>query len=195
MLSVQAFFGRPPFLPPVTVPCKIPCQCKHWITKPTHYPQTTAPDKLGSFYVLGIGLIRSQQNVIQTLITVKGQFDTNSSIFLCDLDHISFDAELSEADGNDDSGILYPGSPAEKAAVEEAKKERRRKKILKELFETEKAYLNHLELIHKVILYQNCYLPFPVSVLSCKVLTRSRPYTLLNSPLGSFGTPYDLSRS
>ena len=32
----------------------------------------------------------------------------------------------------------------------EQKKEKRRKKVTKELFETEKTYLNHLELVNKV---------------------------------------------
>lgn len=33
------------------------------------------------------------------------------------------------------------------------RKERRRKKIIDELFETEKTYLHHLDLAHKVIAY------------------------------------------
>ena len=32
----------------------------------------------------------------------------------------------------------------------EQKKEKRRKKVTKELFETEKTYLNHLDLVNKV---------------------------------------------
>lgn len=69
--------------------------------------------------------------------------------------------ELSEPEG-DDVGILFPGSPAEKIAVATAKRERRRRKIIKELFETEKAYLNHLDLIHKHFYFTlrfNCLLP------------------------------------
>jgi hypothetical protein len=58
--------------------------------------------------------------------------------------------ELTEPEHGDDAGILFPGSPAEKVAVETARRERRRRKIIRELFETEKAYLNHLDLIHKV---------------------------------------------
>ena len=58
-------------------------------------------------------------------------------------------SELTEPDAVDD-GILYADSPGEKVAMELARRERRRRKIVKELFETEKAYLNHLELIHKV---------------------------------------------
>ena len=57
--------------------------------------------------------------------------------------------ELTEPDAVDD-GILYADSPGEKVAMERTRRERRRRKIIKELFETEKAYLNHLELIHKV---------------------------------------------
>ena len=57
--------------------------------------------------------------------------------------------ELTEPEAVDD-GILYADSPGEKVAMERTRRERRRRKIIKELFETEKAYLNHLELIHKV---------------------------------------------
>lgn len=60
-------------------------------------------------------------------------------------------SELTEPDAVDD-GILYADSPGEKVALECARRERRRRKIIKELFQTEKAYLNHLELIHKVSL-------------------------------------------
>lgn len=34
--------------------------------------------------------------------------------------------------------------------VTEEKREKRRKKVIRELFETEKTYLNHLELVNKV---------------------------------------------
>lgn len=49
-----------------------------------------------------------------------------------------------------EDGVLFADSPAEKAVQENSKRERRRRKIIKELFETEKAYLNHLDVIHKV---------------------------------------------
>lgn len=46
--------------------------------------------------------------------------------------------------------VLYASSPSDKKAQEAAKRERRRRKIVKELFETEKTYLHHLELVNKV---------------------------------------------
>ena len=39
---------------------------------------------------------------------------------------------------------------ARQRAVQEAKREKRRRKIINEIFETEKTYLNHLDLIHRV---------------------------------------------
>ncbi|XP_076450012.1 rho guanine nucleotide exchange factor 39-like [Babylonia areolata] len=75
--------------------------------------------------------------------------------------YVDYVSELTEAEGSED-GILYADSPGDKAAVENARRERRRRKIIKELFETEKAYLNHLELIHKYFYFPlrfNCILP------------------------------------
>lgn len=40
----------------------------------------------------------------------------------------------------------------EDESVSEEKREKRRKKVIKELFETEKTYLNHLELVNKVLI-------------------------------------------
>ncbi|KAK6973131.1 rho guanine nucleotide exchange factor 39 [Biomphalaria glabrata] len=45
--------------------------------------------------------------------------------------------------------VLYATSPCDKVAQETARKERRRRKIIRELFQTEKTYLHHLELINK----------------------------------------------
>ncbi|XP_070199938.1 rho guanine nucleotide exchange factor 39-like [Littorina saxatilis] len=69
--------------------------------------------------------------------------------------------ELTEPD-SDNGGILFVDSPGEKVAIETARRERRRRKIVKELFETEKAYLNHLDLIQKFFYFPlrfNCILP------------------------------------
>lgn len=46
--------------------------------------------------------------------------------------------------------VIYATSPSDKVAQETARKERRRRKIVKELFDTEKTYLTHLQLINKV---------------------------------------------
>ena len=46
--------------------------------------------------------------------------------------------------------VLYAASPSDKRAQESARRERRRRKVIKELFETEKTYLQHLELVYKV---------------------------------------------
>ncbi|XP_059166523.1 rho guanine nucleotide exchange factor 39-like [Physella acuta] len=46
-------------------------------------------------------------------------------------------------------GVIYATSPSDKVAQETARRERRRRKIVKELFDTEKTYLTHLELINK----------------------------------------------
>lgn len=75
--------------------------------------------------------------------------------------------ELAEPDDNDD-GLLYADSPGDVAAMEKSRKERRRRKIVRELFETEKAYLHHLELIHKYFYFPlqfNCILPEDVHAL------------------------------
>ncbi|KAH9519224.1 putative protein tag-52 [Bulinus truncatus] len=45
--------------------------------------------------------------------------------------------------------VLYATSPSDKVAQEIARRERRRRKVTKELFETEKTYLHHLDLINK----------------------------------------------
>ncbi|GFN87770.1 hypothetical protein PoB_001427600 [Plakobranchus ocellatus] len=45
--------------------------------------------------------------------------------------------------------VLYVSSPNDKIAQEAARQERRRRKILKELVDTEKRYLHHLQLINK----------------------------------------------
>ncbi|CAG5131031.1 unnamed protein product [Candidula unifasciata] len=45
--------------------------------------------------------------------------------------------------------VLYAASPSDKFAQESARRERRRRKVYKELFETEKTYLQHLELVNK----------------------------------------------
>ncbi|KAL8563722.1 hypothetical protein ACOMHN_063490 [Nucella lapillus] len=69
--------------------------------------------------------------------------------------------ELTEPEGGE-NGILYADSPGDKEALENARRERRRRKIIRELFHTEKAYLNHLELIHKYFYFPlrfNCILP------------------------------------
>ena len=42
------------------------------------------------------------------------------------------------------------GDPEAERAQAEARRERKRAKITQEMFETEKTYLNHLELINKV---------------------------------------------
>ena len=42
------------------------------------------------------------------------------------------------------------GDKGKGRAEENAKRDRRRKKIIKELFETEKTYLSHLEIVQKV---------------------------------------------
>ncbi|PVD33339.1 hypothetical protein C0Q70_04593 [Pomacea canaliculata] len=46
-------------------------------------------------------------------------------------------------------GVSFAASPAETAVQENSKQERRRCEIIKELIETEKTYLNHLDIIHK----------------------------------------------
>ncbi|PVD33338.1 hypothetical protein C0Q70_04592 [Pomacea canaliculata] len=71
---------------------------------------------------------------------------------------------LKELTGPEDfeDGVLFADSPAEKAVQENSKRERRRRKIIKELFETEKAYLNHLDVIHKFFYFPlqfNCIIP------------------------------------
>ncbi|KAK7477585.1 hypothetical protein BaRGS_00031190 [Batillaria attramentaria] len=69
--------------------------------------------------------------------------------------------ELAEPEDTED-GLLYADSPGDVAAMEKSRKERRRRKIIRELFETEKAYLHHLELIHKYFYFPlrfNCILP------------------------------------
>ncbi|XP_005099517.1 putative protein tag-52 [Aplysia californica] len=45
--------------------------------------------------------------------------------------------------------VLFASSPSDKKAQEAARRERKRRKVVKELFETEKTYLHHLELVHK----------------------------------------------
>ncbi|XP_050409278.1 rho guanine nucleotide exchange factor 39 [Patella vulgata] len=52
-------------------------------------------------------------------------------------------------DRDDMDDVLFASSPLDVAALEDAKRERRRKKVTKELFETEKAYLHQLDLIHR----------------------------------------------
>lgn len=61
--------------------------------------------------------------------------------------------ELTERDLGD--GVSFAASPAETAVQENSKQERRRCEIIKELIETEKTYLNHLDIIHKVGLIAN----------------------------------------
>ena len=51
---------------------------------------------------------------------------------------------------DNDGGILYADIASEKAVIEDAKRDGRRRKIIRELFVTEKAFQTHLELIHKV---------------------------------------------
>ncbi|BFZ15885.1 hypothetical protein BsWGS_18924 [Bradybaena similaris] len=45
--------------------------------------------------------------------------------------------------------VLYAASPSDKLAQESARRERRRRRVYKELFETEKTYLHHLQLVNK----------------------------------------------
>ncbi|CAL1543406.1 unnamed protein product [Lymnaea stagnalis] len=45
--------------------------------------------------------------------------------------------------------VLYATSPSDKVAQETARRERRRRKVVKELFDTERTYLRHLELVNK----------------------------------------------
>lgn len=45
------------------------------------------------------------------------------------------------------------GDPEMEKAQAEARRDRRRTKITQEMFETEKTYLNHLELVNKVSYY------------------------------------------
>lgn len=46
------------------------------------------------------------------------------------------------------------GDPEMEKAQAEARRDRRRTKITQEMFETEKTYLNHLELVYKVSYYE-----------------------------------------
>lgn len=46
------------------------------------------------------------------------------------------------------------GDPEAEKAQAEARRDRRRTKITQEMFETEKTYLNHLELVNKVSYYE-----------------------------------------
>lgn len=46
------------------------------------------------------------------------------------------------------------GDPEMEKAQAEARRDRRRTKITQEMFETEKTYLNHLELVNKVSYYE-----------------------------------------
>ncbi|XP_041366523.1 rho guanine nucleotide exchange factor 39-like [Gigantopelta aegis] len=59
------------------------------------------------------------------------------------------------SEGDSEDGILFTTSSQDQEAKQEAKRERRRRKLEKELFETELAYIYHLELIHK-------YFDFPL---------------------------------
>ncbi|XP_048241780.1 rho guanine nucleotide exchange factor 39-like isoform X1 [Haliotis rufescens] len=65
--------------------------------------------------------------------------------------HVEENASESDAE----CGILFSTSPEEKITQEKARREKRRRKIERELFETEKTYLGHLELIQK-------YFDFPL---------------------------------
>ena len=49
--------------------------------------------------------------------------------------------------------VIYASSPSETQAQDAARRERKRRKVVKELFETEKTYLHHLELVNKVIVF------------------------------------------
>lgn len=60
-------------------------------------------------------------------------------------------------------GVSFAASPAETAVQE--KRERRRCEIIKELIETEKTYLNHLDIIHKVGLIANQKYRYDISTL------------------------------
>ena len=96
-------------------------------------------------------------------------------------------AELAEEEG-ENSGTPSKFVPMETEEINtelEEKRERRRKRIITELFETEKTYIKHMELAHKASLVRFLYLFFKKQILNTlKTASTYRPWSVTTGEKG-----------